>query len=134
VVEEDLAGHEDGLEAVVVACAVVTLHVAEEGGGVLEELVVEGVLGDGRGEVEPFAEGGGVAVLEGELLEALGVFDPVGVALADDAAHAAGGHELVIVWGEVLGCELAAPVRIVTRYVLGYSCPTIANLSIWAKW
>src|SRR3954464_11566646 len=63
---QGFAGDEDRLEAVVLVGALgVEVHVVEEGGGVLEELVVERVLGDGFGEVGELLEGGGVVVREG---------------------------------------------------------------------
>jgi hypothetical protein len=60
--------HEYDLIAAI-AVVVVELHPPEEGLSVLEEAEVEGVLGEGLGEVEAFLERLGVVALPGELFE-----------------------------------------------------------------
>jgi len=76
--DEDFAMQEDWLVAMVVAGLVVELHVPEECGGVLEQMVVECVLRGGFGEVGPIVKRRGVAFLEGELVEEGAVADPDG--------------------------------------------------------
>jgi hypothetical protein len=84
--DEDFAVEKDGREAVIVARGIVELHVPEECGGVMQEAIVEGVLGDGLWEVGPIAEGRDVSFFVGEFAEERAVADPHGGAV-DGAAH-----------------------------------------------
>jgi len=69
--EESLAVLENFAVALVAGFVLVDFHPPEDGGGVVKDLEVEGVLGSGLGEVGHFLERWSIAAVEGEGVEFL---------------------------------------------------------------